>query len=236
MKRTFRLPPPHLAATLVAGSLALLSTASATTTVLDSFDSVIFGVNTLGPTSVGPSSMAADSDIPGIQRQVDIAIASGTGSASSGNLLGVLIYDNGALMKSALTFEYTLPAYDLAASGATDFGYILKNTELGKDTDYTFSIESADGFATGSGTLPIVAGLINIPLGSLVVSGTPYDDVTKITFVLLPQVEGTDLVIDSYGFDLPPPNQIPEPGTFAAVGFVCALGAWTAYRRRSVKA
>lgn len=232
MKQTFRIRPPVLAATFVAGSLALLSPASAATTVLDSFNTVTYGVSTLGPLSVGPSSIAADSDIPGIMRQSSIALTAGSGSASSGNILGVLIYDNGALAKSTLTFQYTFPAYDLAATGATMFSYVLLNTELGKDTDYTLTITSADGSATRVGTLPVVAGLINITLASLTTVGTPFNDVTSILLEFRPQVAGTDMVIDAYGFDLP---AVPEAGTYAAIGFVGALAGWT-YRRRAVKA
>jgi hypothetical protein len=169
------------ATSLVVGSLAFISTASAATTVLDNYNSVVFGVSTLGPTSDGPDDVSADSDIPGISRRVTIGITEGTGSASSGNLLDVLVYDNGALMRSTLTFEYTFAAYDLAATGATTFSYVLLNTELGKDTDYTLTLTSADGSATRTGTLPIVAGLIEITLASLTESGTPYDDLTGIT-------------------------------------------------------
>jgi hypothetical protein len=216
---------------VLAGSVALISTASAAITVLDSLDTVTFGVSTFGPTSVGPSSIAADSDIPGILRQSSIAIASGFGSASSGNLLGVLVYDNGALMRSRLTFQYTFPAFDLAATGATKFSYLLLNTELGKNTDYTLTIASADGSATRTGTLPVVAGLINITLASLTTVGTPFDDVTSILLEFRPQVAGTDMVIDAYGFDLP---EVPESSTYAAIGFVGAIAGWT-YRRRVQK-
>jgi hypothetical protein len=201
------------------------------TSVLDSFDTVTFGVSTLGPTSAGPSSIAADSDITGILREVDIAITSGSGSASSGNLLGVLVYGNGALMRSTLTFQYTFPAFNLAGTGATAFSYILLNTELGKDTDYTLTIASADGSATRIGTLPVVAGLINITLASLTTVGTPFDDVTSILLEFRPQVAGTDMVIDAYGFDLP---EVPESGTYAAIGFVGAIAGWS-YRRRANK-
>ncbi len=235
MKRIFRIRPPVVAATFVAGSLAILSTASAATTVLDGFNSVIYSVNTGGPTSAGPTSVAADSNLPGILRTVTIGIDSGTGSASSGNILDVAVYDNGALMKSILTFQYTFPAFDLAATGATTFSYILLNTETGKDTDYTLTILSGDGSATISGTLPIVAGLINIPLASLTTSGTPFNDMTSLLFQFRPQIAGTDMVIDAFGFDLPPPTAVPEAGTYAAIGFVGALAGWT-YRRRAVKA
>lgn len=230
MKQTYRIKFP-VAASVLAGSVALITTASAATTVLDSFDTVTFGVSTLGPTSVGPSSIAADSDIPGILRQASIAVASGSGSASSGNLLGVLVYDNGALMRSTLTFQYTFPAFDLAGTGATMFSYVLLNTELGKDTDYTLTIASADGSATRVGTLPVAAGLINITLASLTTVGTPFDDVTSILLEFRPQVNGTDMVIDAYGFDLP---AVPESGTYAAIGFVGAIAGWS-YRRRANK-
>jgi hypothetical protein len=228
MKQTNQVKFP-VTASLLAGSFALITTASAaaTTTVLDSFDTVTFGVSTLGPISAGPSGIAADSDIPGIQREASIAITSGSGSASSGNLLGVLVYDNGALMRSTLTLHYDFPAFDLAATGAQEFSYILLNTEIGKDTDYTLTITSADGSATRIGTLPVVAGLINISLASLTTVGTPFDDVTSILLEFRPQVNGTDMVIDSYGFDLP---EVPESDTYAAIGFVGAIAGWS-YRR-----
>ena len=235
MKRVFRIRPPAVATTFVVGSLALLSTASAATTVLDGFNSVIYAVNTGGPTSAGPTSVTADSNLPGILRTVTIGIDSGTGSASSGNILDVAVYDNGALMKSILTFQYTFPAFNLTATGATTFSYILLNTELGKDTDYTLTILSGDGSATITGTLPVIAGLINIPLASLTTAGTPFNDMTSLLLEFRPQVAGTDMVIDAFGFDLPAPNPVPEAGTYAAIGFVGALAGWT-YRRRAVKA
>jgi hypothetical protein len=229
MKQTYQVKFP-VAASVLAGSLALITTASAaTTTVLDSFDTVTFGVSTLGPISAGPSSIAADSDIPGIQREAAIAITSGSGSASSGNLLGQLVYDNGALMRSTLTLHYDFPAFDLAATGATQFSYILLNTELGKDTDYTLTIASSDGSAIRIGTLPVIAGVINITLASLTTVGTPFDDVTSIHLEFRPQVAGTDMVFDATGFDL-----VPESSTYAAIGFVGAIAGWT-YRRRVQK-
>jgi hypothetical protein len=40
------------------------------------------------------------------------------------------------------------------------------------------------------------------------------------------------MVIDALGFDLLPPSEIPEAGTYAAAGFLLALAGWS-YRRRS---
>jgi hypothetical protein len=39
------------------------------------------------------------------------------------------------------------------------------------------------------------------------------------------------MVIDAYGFDLP---EVPESGTYAAIGFVGAIAGWS-YRRRANK-
>jgi hypothetical protein len=231
MKRIHPSTGPAPVALILAGSLAYASAASAATTiVVDSFDSVLFAVNTVGPTTSGPTDISADSDIPGIFREVSIGILTGTGVALANNLLGTLNYDNGALTRSFLNFQYVFPAYDLAATGATSFSYLLLTTEPGKHTDYTFTIESPDGTATLTGDLPLVAGLISFNLASLTVAGTPFDDMTKVTFEMRPQVVGTDMVIDSYGFELPPPTPVPEAGTFAAVGFVGALAGWS-YRR-----
>ena len=230
MKPNLRRNPISSAATLIAGSLFLVSAASAATTVLDSFNTSIFSLNTGGPILAGPTPILGDSQIPGVSRQVGIGIAAGTGSASSGNNLDVLVYDNGALMRSILTFQYTLPAHNLTLSGATSFSYLLQNTELGKDTDYTLTILSADGSATAIGTLPVVAGLVNITLASLTTVGTPFDDMTTLILEFRPQVNGTDMVIDAFGFDLVPPP-IPEPSTYAAIGFAGVLACWT-YRRR----
>jgi hypothetical protein len=220
------------AATLLAGSLLLVPVASAATTVLDNFNSSIFSVNTGGPLAAGPTPILGDSGILGVNRQVSIGVAAGTGSASSGNNLDVLVYDNGALMRSILTFQYTLPAYNLSLSGATSFSYLLQNTELGKDTDYTLTILSADGSATATGTLPVLAGLVHISLASLTTVGTPFDDMTSLTVQFSPQVNGTDMVIDAFGFDLVAPP-IPEPSTYAAIGFAGVLACWT-YRRRAM--
>lgn len=218
-------------ALILAGSLTLASAATAATTlVVDSFDSVLFAVNTVGPTTSGLTDMSADSDIPGIFREVSIGVLSGTGVALANNLLGTLNYDNGALTRSFLNFQYVFPAYDISATGATSFSYVLLTTEPGKHTDYTFTIESPDGMATQTGSLPLVAGFISFNLASLTVTGTPFDDMTKVTFEMRPQVVGTDMVIDSYGFELPPPSPVPEAGTFAAVGFVAVLAGWS-YRR-----
>ena len=101
--------------------------------------------------------------------------------------------------------------------------------------DYTLTILSGDGSATITGTLPVIAGLINIPLASLTTAGTPFNDMTSLLLEFRPQVAGTDMVIDAFGFDLPAPNPVPEAGTYAAIGFVGALAGWT-YRRRAVKA
>jgi len=230
MKPNLRRNSISSAATRVAGSFFLVSAAMAATTVLDSFNTSIFSLNTGGPILAGPTPILGDSQIPGVSRQVGIGIAAGTGSASSGNNLDVLVYDNGALMRSVLTFQYTLPAHNLTLSGATSFSYLLQNTELGKDTDYTLTILSADGSATAIGTLPVVAGLVNITLASLTTVGTPFDDMTTLVLEFRPQVNGTDMVIDAFGFDLLPPP-IPEPGTYAAIGFAGVLACWT-YRRR----
>jgi hypothetical protein len=231
MKSNIRRRSLTSAATALAGSLVLATAASAATTVLDNFNTSIFGVNTGGPLIAGPTGILGDSDILGVSRQVTIGVAAGTGSASSGNNLGVLVYDNGALMRSELTFQYTLPAYNLGLSGATAFSYLLQNTELGKDTDYTLTILSADVSATATGTLPVLAGLVNISLASLTTVGTPFDDMTSLTLQFRPQVNGTDMVIDAFGFDLVAPP-IPEPSTYAAVGFAGVMACWT-YRRRS---
>jgi hypothetical protein len=55
--------------------------------------------------------------------------------------------------------------------------------------------------------------------------------VTSILLEFRPQVAGTDMVIDAYGFDLP---EVPESGTYAAIGFVGAIAGWS-YRRRANK-
>ena len=52
---------------------------------------------------------------------------------------------------------------------------------------------------------------------------------TSILLEFRPKVNGTDMVIDSYGFDLP---AVPEPGTYAAIGFVGAIAGWSYHRVR----
>lgn len=211
---------------------SLPSSAWSAPITLDNFDTVVFGVDTLGPTTSGPMNISIDSDIPSILRTANITPTGGTGSSSSGNLLGVLVYDNGALAQSKLTFNYDFPSFDLATTGASYFGFFVIHTEMGKDTDYSLTITSPDGSATGTGTLPSVVGLASISLAGLNVAGTPFNDATSIVFELTPKIAGTDLVIDAYGFGFDiPASAIPESSTYAATGCALILAGSTLFRR-----
>jgi hypothetical protein len=79
--------------------------------------------------------------------------------------------------------------------------------------------------------LPIVLGVFNVPFAAFTLgTGADFDSITSINLQLTAALAGSDAAIDAFGLNLPPPPEVPEASTYAAVGFM-SLVAFGAYRR-----
>lgn len=164
-----------------------------------------------------------------ILRTVTVNRTSGSGSMGSNNGSGAFTFAPSSAGTGSVGISYSLSAAtDLTVGNA--FSFVLVSTDLLAVIDYTISVtDSNNSTSTSTSNLPIILGVFNVGYGSF--SGTAdFTDITKIELTLTSTAGGSDADIDAFGLNLPPPPNVPEPSTFAAIGFV-SLVAFGAYRR-----
>jgi hypothetical protein len=218
-------------------SLLVAGTAfGASPVVFDNFNtfsgSTGFNLSTLStPVSDGPDLLpSSDETLVGDVTRL-VAVSRTAGGASANNAFGNLDFANTTTGLGTLSIAYTLSApTDLTVGNA--FSFVLVSTELAAQINYSISV--SDGVNTSTtpvSNLPIVLGVFNVPFAAFTLgTGADFDSITSINLQLTAALAGSDAAIDAFGLNLPPPPEVPEASTYAAVGFM-SLVAFGAYRR-----
>ena len=220
-------------ATLILSLLASGSALGASSVVFDNFDTfsdpVGFNLSTFStPVTDGPDLLpSSDETVLGdVNRQITLSRTAGTSAVA--NVFGNLDFSNSAAALGTVSIAYTLSApTDLMVGNA--FSFVVVSTELSAQINYSITVSDGVNTSTAASNLPIILGVFNVPFGTFV--GTAdFNSITAISLELTTALAGSDAVIDAFGLNLPPPPNVPEPSTYAAVGFM-SLVAFGAYRR-----
>jgi hypothetical protein len=216
---------------------------------IDFFDDggfVLFATDVGGPAS----GMQAGNpgNILGVEREVDLSFASGTGLISSALLVppgpgpvapnpaGVLLFSNSIASLGTMMLTYDGP-------GALGLGGLDFETAANFITVNFPSVQGAGlltvaitdtlnntGMLTG---LVNSAGTYSFPFANVNYSGVDFSSIDSVVVTLETTVAASDFAIGSIVRDLQPgQNVIPEPAT-ALLLVLGALGVVTSVRRRS---
>lgn len=209
-----------LVATAFAGAMH-----AASSIVVDNFNTPAFSITGAGSDVGDTVPSPSDTLLTGtVLRTVNLAEGGGgSGSLSVNNDAGYVEWSNGPLQSSILTLSYTFPTQDITGSA---FSFLIVGSDSGA-ANATVTISTTAGSLTSPVTaVPVTPGLFNILLSSFSGTGS-LASATGITFSFQTSGLGADRAIDAFGIDLP---DVPEPSTYAAVGFM-SLAAFGAYRR-----
>lgn len=218
----------YLAVSAFAG-ISVVTAFGASTIVIDDFDTPGFNINAdntdLGdivPTGALPAP--GDTSLVGTVTR-NVALTKVGAGANVNNTLGYVALSNNFGTTSTLTVSYSFPANDI--SSGTAFSFQLIGTDAAVTYDLSVK-DTANLISSVSGvSTPVVPGLFNVLFSSLTVpGGFDFTSVKEISFTIHAG-DAVDVAIDAFGVDLP---GVPEPSTYAAVGFM-SLAAFGAYRR-----